>query len=149
VPEPTPRLIVLVGLPGSGKSTWVREHGLPAISSDRIRGWLMDDETDQTVHNRVFGLVRNLLRQRLELRRPVTCIDATNITRRERRPYIITALRYGALPEAVFFDVPAAVCRQRNGARARYVPDGAIEAMAARLVPPSLDEGFHRVTVIR
>ncbi|MGA3019708.1 MAG: AAA family ATPase [Bryobacteraceae bacterium] len=69
------RIVVLVGLPGSGKSTYLERLGAPALSSDRIRGLLADDETDQTIHDRVFQTVRYLLRQRLEMGRPVTYID--------------------------------------------------------------------------
>ena len=47
---------------------------------------LADDATDQTIHGEVFATLRYLLRRRLELRRPLTFVDATNITRRERRP---------------------------------------------------------------
>ncbi len=142
-------MILLVGLPASGKSTWAREQRLPALSSDELRGLLMDDQTDQTIHSRVFALVRNLLRQRLQLGRPVTCIDATNLTPRERRPYIKTAQLYGAVAEAVWFDVPLSVCLERNSARARVVPEEAIRAMAGRLIAPSPKEGFASVTVIR
>jgi predicted kinase len=142
-------VILLVGLPASGKSTWAREQRLPALSSDELRGLLMDDQTDQTIHSRVFALVRNLLRQRLQLGRPVTCIDATNLTPRERRPYIKTAQLYGAVAEAVWFDVPLSVCLERNNMRARVVPEEAIRAMAGRLTAPSPKEGFASVTVIR
>src|SRR5579862_6401787 len=82
------RIVVLVGLPGSGKSTFLERTGAPALSSDHIRKLLADDETDQTMQVRVFQTLRYLLRQRLEARRPVTYIDATNLTPAERRPYI-------------------------------------------------------------
>jgi len=47
----------------------------------------------------------------------------------------------------VFFDVPLDVCMQRNRGRNRVVPDEAMRDMAARLAPPSLDEGFNKITV--
>lgn len=116
------------------------------MSSDAIRHLLIDDVTDQTIHSLVFATLRYLLNQRLALARPVTCIDATHLTPKERRPYL-------RLPncrvEAVFFDTPLAVCLKRNGQRARVVPPEAIERMATRLVKPTKKEGFARVQVIR
>jgi predicted kinase len=50
--------------------------------------------------------------------------------------------------EAVYFDVPLAVCRERNARRRRVVPDEAMVKMAAKLVPPTVEEGFARVTVV-
>lgn len=143
---PRPRVILLVGLPGSGKSTYAARHGLPVLSSDSIRGLLLDDVTDQSINRRIFAELRRLLRLRLELRRPVTCIDATNLTSAERRPYIRIAQMYGADAEAVFFDVPAAVCKRRNSGRSRVVPEDVLDRMAARLHRPALEEGFTRVT---
>lgn len=144
-----PIIVVLVGLPGSGKTTWIRDRGYAVLSSDSIRGWLSDDVTNQTIHRRVFATIRYLLRQRLELNRPYTFIDATNLTRKERRPYVKIAEMYDSEVEAVFFDVPAEVCQERNRARDRVVPDVAIEEMSRRLVPPRVEEGFSRITVVR
>lgn len=118
------------------------------MSSDAVRGLLVDDETNQTIHDRVFQTIRYLLRQRLELKRPVTYIDATSLTPQERAPYIAMGRAYGCDVEAIFFEAPVEVCRERNRARARIVPEEAIETMAAKLVPPSLEEGFTRVSVI-
>jgi predicted kinase len=138
---------VLVGLPGSGKSTYIENAAGVALSSDEIRRLLSDDPTNQNIHRRTFAVLRLLLRHRLELRRPVTYIDATNLTPQERRPYIQLAELYDCDVEAVFFDIPVQECQRRNQARNRIVPDEAIVLMSQRLVPPSTDEGFSRVTV--
>jgi predicted kinase len=143
-----PVIILLVGLPGSGKSTWVAKQGAGALSSDAIRHLLADDATDQSIHHRVFATLRYLLRQRLVIRRPVTYIDATNLTPEERQPYVEIASASGAVLEAVFFDVPVEVCIQRNRGRDRVVPEDAIRTMAGKLRPPSPEEGFKRIRVI-
>lgn len=142
-------IILLVGLPGSGKSTWAAKQGASPLSSDAIRELLADDATDQSIHSAVFATLRYLLRQRIAIGRPVTYIDATHLTPAERRPYAQIAQWYGCDLEAVYFDVPLDVCMERNRSRARVVPEEAMQVMAAKLVPPSLDEGFKRIRVIR
>ncbi|MGA2711936.1 MAG: AAA family ATPase [Bryobacteraceae bacterium] len=144
----TLRIILAVGLPGSGKSTYFERLGAHPISSDAIRLQLADDENDQTIHGPVFATMRYLVRQRIKLQQPVTYVDATNLTRRDRRPFIKLAREYGCEIEAVYFDIPLDICRARNARRARVVPEHALDLMAAKLVPPSVEEGFTQVTVV-
>ena len=140
--------MVLVGLPGSGKSTWLERQGILGISSDWIRQVLADDATDQTIHARVFLTMRYLLRHRLAIGRPISYVDATHLTPEERRPYIQIGRFYGCDVEALYFDVPPEVCRERNVRRSRVVPDDAMARMAAKLVAPDTAEGFMKVTVV-
>src|ERR1035441_6308232 len=142
------RIVVLVGLPGSGKSTYLKQMGVSGLSSDGIRKLLADDETDQTIHVRVFQTLRYLLEQRLAIGRAVTYIDATNLTPEEREPYLAIGRAWGCDVEAVFFDVPLDVCLGRNALRLRVEIGRALAKMAAKLAPPSVEEGFARVTVL-
>lgn len=143
------RVVLMVGLPGSGKSTYLTKLGAESLSSDAIRKLLVDDETDQSANVQVFQTLRYLLRQRLALGRPVTYIDATNLTPGERRPYVRIAQSFGCEVEAVFLDVPLAVCRERNARRHRVVPEEAMARLAAKLTPPSVEEGFGKITIMR
>ena len=142
------RLIITVGLPGSGKSTYLAALGVNAISSDEIRRLIADDPTDQSMNARIFSVIRYLIRQRIAAGRPVTFVDATHLTRWERKPYRVLAQRYGCTFEALFFDVPLETCLERNRLRERLVPEEAIREMARKLELPAADEGFAKITRI-
>ena len=146
----TPKQIILaVGLPGSGKSDYFAQRGIHPLSSDALRQWLLDDETNQQYQRWIFLALRSLLRIRLLLGRPRNYVDATNLTPQERRPYFRLAARYGYEMRAIFFDVPQKLCRERNRRRRRKVPPEAMERLARRLQPPTREEGFATITIVR
>ncbi|EIC23876.1 polynucleotide kinase-phosphatase [Thiorhodovibrio frisius] len=112
-------LIMLVGASGSGKSTFARRHFRPTevLSSDTCRGWVSDDETDQSATKDAFEVLHFIAAKRLAARR-LTVIDATNVQPDARKSLLALARRWHCLPVAIVLDLPPALCHGRNQARA-------------------------------
>ena len=157
VPKPqgkkakTPKgaVVLAIGLPGSGKSSWFRRHNIIPLSSDLVRGLLFDDATEQRFQDLVFSTLRYMLRMRMVAGRPTNYIDATNLSPKERHSWIKMARDFNYEAHAVFFDVPTEICMERNRKRSRNVPDEIMLRMAQKLRPPKFDEGFSKITIVR
>jgi predicted kinase len=142
-------VVLAIGLPGSGKTTWFKRRGVTPLSSDMLRSILFDDITEQRYQGLVFSTLRSLLRARLIAKMPWNYVDATNLSAHERRQWIKMAKSFGYEAHAVFFDVPLEVCMERNSSRERTVSDDVMKRMAERLRPPSFKEGFTKITMVR
>jgi len=142
-------VVLTIGLPGSGKTTWFKRRAVQPLSSDMLRTILFDDITEQRYQGLVFSTLRSLLRARLIAKMPWNYVDATNLSPHERRQWIKMAKSFGYDVHAVFFDVPFEVCMERNRRRERMVSDDVMQKMAERLRPPSFKEGFSKITVVR
>ena len=114
-------VVLAIGLPGSGKSSWFKRHNITPLSSDMLRALLFDDPTEQRFQDLIFSNLRSMLKARLIARRPLNYVDATNLTPHERQSWIKLGQDYGYEVQAVFFDVPLEVCLERNqNANARW-----------------------------
>ena len=111
-------LVVLIGVSGSGKSTFGRAHFRPTevISSDFCRGLVADDENDQSATPQAFELLHYIAGQRLKAGR-LTVVDATNVQPEARRQLVAIAREHDVLPVAIVLDVPEKVCIARNAGR--------------------------------
>jgi protein phosphatase len=111
-------LVVLIGVSGSGKSTFGRAHFRPTevISSDFCRGLVADDENDQTATPEAFELLHYIVSKRLKAGR-LTVVDATNVQPDVRRKLVAVAREHDVLPVAIVLDVPESVCVARNASR--------------------------------
>jgi protein phosphatase len=147
-------LVVLVGVTGSGKSTFAKTHFKPTevISSDFCRGLVADDENDQSATPAAFEVLHFILGRRLEAGR-LTVVDATNVQPEARRGLVLLAREYDVLPVAIVLDLPEKLCAERNAAR----PDRDFGPHVIRRQRGSLRrslnylgrEGFRTVHVLR
>jgi predicted kinase len=147
--SPKGYVVLAIGLPGSGKTTWFRRRGVTPLSSDLLRNILFDDVEEQRYQGLVFSTLRSLLRARLIAKMPWNYVDATNLSAHERRQWIKMAKSFGYDVQAVFFDVPLEVCLERNRSRERSVSEDVMRKMGEKLKPPVFEEGFSKITVVR
>ncbi|OEV29047.1 polynucleotide kinase-phosphatase [Streptomyces nanshensis] len=148
-------LVVLVGVTGSGKSTFARRNFLPTqvLSSDFCRGLVADDENDQGATRDAFDVLHHIAGKRLAAGR-LTVVDATNVQPEARGRLVKLAREHDVLPVAIVLDMPEKVCAERNAQR----PDRA--GMGRHVLPRQRRElrrsmgklqreGFRRVHVLR
>ena len=142
-------LYITVGLPGSGKSTYVKnfikDKEIEYLSSDSLRAVYGKSEEDQTVTPLVFGHIKRKVDEFLKDGKNVL-VDATSVNRKERSDYINTAKKYGAKVVAIVFKMDRQGLIDRNKKRGeeggRVVPDWVIDKMLAKFEEPSYDEGI-------
>ncbi|SDK90864.1 polynucleotide kinase-phosphatase [Glycomyces sambucus] len=150
VSVPELSLVLLVGVSGSGKSTFAAKHFLPTqvISSDRCRGLVADDETDQAATPEAFKLLNHIVGTRLRLGR-LTVVDATNVQKEARAQLIALAREHHVLVDAIVLDVEPSVATERTLARPDRDFGEAVVRRQHRDLKRSLKylnkEGFRRV----
>lgn len=143
-------LVVLVGPSGSGKSTFAARHFLPTevLSSDFCRGLVADDQNAQDATSEAFDVLHYIAGKRLAGGR-LTVVDATSVFPEDRRRLIELAREHDVLACAVVFNLPHALCAERNAARPdRDLPPHALrrQFQALRKSLRSLRrERFHHV----
>jgi predicted kinase len=134
-------LVIFTGLPGSGKSTYYREHYAAThvhVSKDLMPNVRARDERQWREIEAALAAGRSVV------------VDNTNPSRDARAPLIALGRRFGAKIVGIFFDVEARVCIMRNRGREgrARVPDVAIFTTRKKLQPPALDEGFDELHMI-
>ncbi|MEW6157442.1 MAG: AAA family ATPase, partial [Verrucomicrobiota bacterium] len=146
-------LVVLIGVSGSGKSTFARRHFKPTeiLSSDNCRGWVSDDENDQAATKDAFEVLHFIARKRLAAGK-LTVVDATNVQAESRKPFVEIAREFHCLPVAIVLDLPERVAHDRNKNRAdRHFGPHVIRQQAQQLrrsLRTLEREGFRHIHVL-
>ncbi len=132
---PRTGLVVLIGVSGSGKSTFAARHFLPTqvVGSDRCRALVSDDESDQGASADAFELMYTLVGIRLR-RGLLTVVDATSVQRGARQRLVRLAKEYDVPSTAIVLDVPEPLAHERNRSRpGRVVAENVIRQQYADL----------------
>ena len=146
-------LVVLIGVSGSGKSTFARRHfaATQVLSSDTCRGLVADDENDQSATPAAFALLYHIAGIRLRAGR-LTVVDATNVKAEDRASLVRLAREHDVLPVAIVLDVPDGECLARNALRPdRDLAPGVVRRQRADLrrgLRGLGREGFRKVHVL-
>ncbi|GIF30886.1 polynucleotide kinase-phosphatase [Actinoplanes utahensis] len=147
-------LVALVGISGSGKSTFARAHFKPTqvLSSDFFRGLIADDENDQSASADAFETLHYVAGKRLTAGR-LTVVDATNLQAHARAGLVKVAREHDVLPVAIVLDVPEALAWERTQAREDRTFDRRVLTRMSRDLRRSLNqlakEGFRKIHVLR
>jgi protein phosphatase len=146
-------LITLIGISGSGKSTFARKHfkETEVISSDRCRAIVSDDENNQTATEDAFELLHYIAAKRLK-NGLLTVVDATNVQPESRASLIRLAREYHCIPVAIVLDVAERICEDRNESRPDRNFGGHViyqqRSQLKRSLKKLKEEGFRHIHVL-
>ena len=145
-----PKMIMMCGLVGSGKSTYAKElaekHNAMIYSSDEIRKELLGDENRQDDNNLIFQTLHTRIKSALS--NGNNCIyDATNINYKRRMAFLNELNKIPCEKICVFVATPFDKCLINNYHRDRQVPYYVIEKMYRHFDPPYYYEGWDKIEV--
>ena len=135
-------VILMSGLPGTGKDTWIRENcpGLPMISLDEIRKEMKISPTDN--QSKVVEIARERARELLRKKQSFIW-NATNLSPMIRKKQIKMFTQYHASVRIVYLETDWQEQLRRNTSRPDAVLEQAICHMMEELVLPEVQEAHN------
>lgn len=145
-----PDFIMVVGLPGSGKSSFLKDmfsgKNFHIHSSDSIRKELLGNENDQTSNSLIFDTLHNRVKE--DLRNGISCCyDATNISEKYRKAFLQEIKKIPCEKKCYIIATPFEECVKRDSKRERKVGKAVIESMYKRFNIPTKREGWDRIFI--
>jgi predicted kinase len=155
-------MVLVCGLPGSGKSHFCRnrfrDSGRLRVNRKEIRRLLYEmlffgkkwSEADFSSSDEflVKHVERKIIEHLLQNRKKVL-VDNTSVSAASRKSYVAIAHALRKSIGLIFLDVPASRCLEQNRRREDPVPEMVISNLAAALDPPRPEEGFQEVQVLK
>lgn len=146
-----PLIIMLIGIPGSGKSCFAREISqnlkVTTHSSDNLRLELFGSVNDMSRNTELFHELHSRIRADLMNGNSVV-YDATNIHAKYRYEFLKTLNGINCFKIAVYMNTSLNKCLKNNNGRDHFVPEDRIHTMLDSLELPSIEEGFDKVVKI-
>lgn len=150
-----PKCTILVGVPGSGKSTWLEKNKTATtapVSTDNIieflgglYGFTYNEIFSETIRFADMVMVKRMLWNAEQGNDLV--IDRTNMSRKSRQQFIKKLSKYGYTFECVVFPTPEPEeWKRRLNRPGKTIPQEAIDRMIALYEEPTEDEGFNKIT---
>lgn len=146
------RFYLIAGIPGSGKSTYAAhlaaKTGAIIVCPDDLRLEYTGNTSDQSRNHFIFSTLVPCRIVGAKVQGKSCILDATNMTRKNRKGLIALAREQDYVIEAHIMATPIEVCKARNAARERKVPVEVIDRMFRQWVIPTLGEGFDLVVEV-
>jgi predicted kinase len=145
-----PYFLMIVGLPGSGKSTYIKNHFDDPIrvhSSDAIREELSGDANNQDINAKVFELLHSRVKE--DLKNGISCVyDATNISWKKRKAFLDSINNISCYKICYVIATPYDICLEQNCTRDRVVPEQVIKRMYMNFDIPWYNEGWNDIRIV-